>query len=31
MDFAVVLGLHGRGLHEQFAFLNLQKSAKPVT
>jgi hypothetical protein len=30
MDFAVVVGLHGRRLHEQFAFLNLQKSAMQV-
>jgi hypothetical protein len=30
MDFAVVVGLHGRRLHEQLAFLNLQNSAKQV-
>jgi hypothetical protein len=30
VDFAVVFGLHGRRLHEQFAFLNLQKSLKAV-
>lgn len=30
MDFAVVVGLHGRRLREPFAFLNLRKSAKQV-
>jgi hypothetical protein len=30
MNFAVVVGSHGRRLHEQFAFLNQQKSAKLV-
>lgn len=30
MDFAVVEGSHGPRLHEQLAFLKLQKSAKQV-